>query len=187
MITIKRCNYITGDLSDIGSGVSQIVKFLELSGRNYLLISNGKPKTSIKTTSLYSYLQNQYTYNDLDEFKDILNDKSKLFRVDLLVFDFWNLSRVSIMEYKKVIDNLNIDHIIVAKEYHYKSSDDVTDYHIRRELKFDWVNSSTNDFKSYIIVTDNINKWTSNLDDLMKSYIRDKKIDNLFGDNDITT
>jgi len=184
MITIKRCNYITGDLSDIGSGVSQIVKFLELSGRNYLLISNGKPKTSIKTTSLYSYLQNQYTYNDLDEFKDIINDKSKLFRVDLLVFDFWNLSRVSIMEYKKVIDNLNIDHIIVAKEYHYKSTDDVTDFHLKREIKSDW-NVLSNDFKSHIVITDNINKWSSNLEDLMKSYIRDKKIDNLFGDTDI--
>jgi len=185
MIIIKRCNYITGDISDIGSGVSQIVKFLELSGRNYLLISNGKPKTSIKTTSLYTYLHNQYTYNDITEFKDILNDSSNLFRVDLLVFDFWNLSRTSILEYKREIDNLQIDYIIVAKEYHYKSTDDVTDYHIRRELKSDWINSSPTDFKSEIIVTDNINKWSSNLYDLIKSYIRDKKIDNLFGNNDI--
>ena len=70
----------------------------------------------------------------------------------------------------------------MAKEYHYKSTDEVNDYHIRGELKSDWVLS---EFKSYIIVTDNINKWTSNLEDLIKSYIRDKKIDNLFGNEDI--
>lgn len=182
MISIKKCNYITGDLSDIGSGVSQIVKFLELSGRNYLLLSTGKPTTKIKTTSLYTYLSNQYTFSNIQDFKEILNNKSKLFRVDLLVFDFWNLSRTQIIEYKEEIDKLGIEHIIVAKEYHYKSTDDVNDYHIRRELKSDWLLS---EFKSYIIVTDNINKWTSNLEDLIKSYIRDKKIDNLFGNEDI--
>lgn len=182
MITIKRCNYITGDISDIGSGVTQIVKFLELSGRNYLLMINGKPKNSIKTTSLYSYLNNQYIFDDIDDFTNIISDKSKLFRVDLLIFDFWNLSRSLILDYKKEIDKLEIDHIIVAKEYHYKSTDDVTDYHLRREYKGDW---SLSDVKSQIIVTDNINKWSSNLDYLIKSYIRDKKIDNLFGSNDI--
>lgn len=183
MISIKRCNYITGDISDVGSGVSQIVKFLELSGRNYLLMTNGKPKNSSKTTSLYSYLNNQYIFDNIHDFTNIINDKSKLFRVDLLIFDFWNLSRSLILDYKKEIDKLEIDHIIVTKEYHYKSTDDVTDYHLRREYKGDW--SSPTDVKSQIVVTDNINKWSSNLDDLIKSYIRDKKIDNLFGSNDI--
>lgn len=180
MIIIKRCNYITGDISDIGSSVSQIVNFLELSGRNYLLITNDKFK-STKSTSLHSYLKNLYTFENFQEFVNIVNDESKLFRVDLLVFDFWNLPRTSILDYKKEIDKLQIDHIIVAKEYHYKSKDDVTDYHLRRELKGNWSLLPPIDFHSEIIVTDNINKWSSNLDDLIKSYIRDKKIDSLFG------
>jgi hypothetical protein len=185
MIDIKRCNYITGDSSDVGHGVSQIVNFLELSGRNYLLITKGKPKSSVKTTSLYTYLKNQYTFDNLEEFITILNDKSKLFRVDLLIFDFWDLNRNIIYDYKKEIDKLKIDHIIVAKEYHYKSTDDINDYHLRRELKDNFSFLSPTDFKSEIIITDNINKWSSNLDDLTKSYIRDKKIDNLFGNTDI--
>lgn len=179
MITIKRCNYITGDISDIGSSVSQIVNFLELSGRNYLLITNDKSKY----TSLHSYLKNLYTFENFQEFVNIVNDKSKLFRVDLLAFDFWNFSRTSLLDYKKEIDKLQIDHIIVAKEYHYKSTDDVTDYHLRRGLKGNWSLLPPTDFQSEIIVTDNINKWSSNLDDLIKSYIRDKKIDDLFGGN----
>lgn len=181
MILINKCNYITGDVSDIGSGVSQIVKFLELAGRNYLLLSNGKPKNSSKTT-LYSYLENQYIFNSQEEFSEILYDKSKLFRVDLLVIDFWNLSRTQINDYKKEIDKTNLDHIIVAKEYHYKSTDDVSDYHLRREFKSDLSNSR---YKTQFVITDNINKWSSDLDILTKSYIRDKKINDLFGDNEI--
>lgn len=185
MIPIKKCNYITGDINDIGTGVTHIVRFLELTGRNYLLLSKGKPKGNTKSTSLYSYLDNQYTFDGLDEFIEIINDRSKLFRVDLLVFDFWNLSRLSIIDYKTEINKLGIDYIIVAKEYHYKSTDDVTDYHLRRELKSDWSSLSPTDIKSQIIITDNINKWSSDLDTLIKSYIRDKKIDNIFGNNDI--
>ena len=76
-----------------------------------------------------------------------------------------NLSGV--IEYKSVIDKLNIDYIIVTKEYHYKSSDDVTDYHIRSEVK---------DYKSEYWITDKISGWSSDIDSLKKSYIRDKKI-----------
>lgn len=183
MIIIKRCNYITGDILDISSGVKQIVEFLELSGRICLLVTNGKPKNSINISSLYSYLSNQYIFDDIDDFINIINDKSNFLGADILIFDFWNLSRYLILDYKKEIDKLGIDHIIVAKEYHYKSTDDVTDYHLRREYKENW--SLPSPFKERIVVTDNINKWTSNFEDLVKSYIRDKKIDNLFGSNDI--
>lgn len=183
MIPIKRCNYITGDVSDIGYGVSRIVRFLELDGVNYLLLGSGKPKDSSKTTSLYSYLDNQFTFSNLKEFTDIISDDSNLFRVNLLVLDFWNIPKDIIHEYKKEIDKINIDHIIVAKEYYYKSTDDVTDYHLRREIKSNINNISPTDFKSQIIITDNINKWVSELDSLVKSYIRDKKINNIFGNN----
>ena len=38
--------------------------------------------------------------------------------------------------------------------------------------------------KSETIITERISNWTSTLDDLKKSYIRDKKIDKLFEDDD---
>ena len=38
--------------------------------------------------------------------------------------------------------------------------------------------------KSETTITERISNWTSTLDDLKKSYIRDKKIDKLFEDDD---
>jgi hypothetical protein len=170
MIPIKKCNFITGQKNDIIIGSNLIINFLELNGRNYLLLTNDFSST---------LLSNKYIFNNLSEFKEIINNKSKLFRIDLLVFDFMNLSMSDVIEYKKEIDKLDITHIILAKQYYYKSSDDITDYHIRTEFEFD-KNKISSDFKSRIIITDNINKWSSDLENLIKSYIRSVKIDNLF-------
>jgi hypothetical protein len=86
------------------------------------------------------------------------------------------LSVSSIIEYKQVIDKLNIDYIILAKEYHYKSSEDVNDYHVKIE--------SRELYHSEYSITDKISGWTSNLENLSKSYIRNKKIDDIFNKDD---
>jgi hypothetical protein len=179
MIEIKRCNYFTGDVTDVASGVCQIVKFLEVDGRNYLLITPPRSNTQSKqrqSTNLKYSLSNQFTYENFDDFCKVLNNKSNLFRVNLLVFDFWHLSHQMVNNYKKEIDKLNLDHIIVTKEYYYKTSDDVNDFQIRTEYK--------DLHKSDTWITDNINKSTVTLDSLKTSYIRDKKIDNLFNDEE---
>jgi hypothetical protein len=168
MKIIKKCNYMTGDVTDIGYSVSRIVKLLDISGRNYLLITK-----STATTSLPLYLSNNRTFNSFNDFKTLISNKSVLFRVDLIIFDFWHLSKDLIVLYKKEIDKLDIDHIIVAEEYYYNSTEDISDYLLKRESKYG--------FSSQIIIHDKINKWTSTLDYLVKSYIRDKKIDSLFG------
>jgi hypoxanthine phosphoribosyltransferase len=178
MIDVKRCNYICGQSStDVMHGVKQIVNFLEIAGRNYLLITN---TNSEEISKIHTLLKNYYTYNDIQEFENILNDKSKLFRVDLLIFDFWDLSFDSIHRYKKIIDKLNIDYIIVANNYWYKSTEGVNDYFLVRELKSNWTKLPPTDFVSEIRITDKINKWTSTLDELKLSYIRNKKLENLF-------
>ena len=177
MIQLKRCNYITGEPNELAFAVSDIIRFLETDGKTPLLLTppkshdNGGSSTSLK----YLY-HTQLNFTTLDEFTEILNNKANLFRVDLLIFDFYHLKPFQITSYKKIIDNLGIDHIIIAKEYHYKTTDDVNDFHIRREYK--------DLHKNEVHITDNINKWTSTLKSLSVSYIRDKKIDNLFGDND---
>ena len=176
MIQLKRCNYITGDVNDLGFVVSDIVRFLETDGKTPLLITPPRTSTEDKkgiSTSIKYFFDNQFTFDNLEQFKIILEDKSNLFRVDLLIFDFYHLKSSIIYEYKKIIDKLNIDHIIIAKEYHYKTSDDINDFHVRKEYK--------DLHKSEVHITDNINKWTSTLKSMSVSYIRDKKIDNLFG------
>lgn len=166
MIPLRKCNYITGDITSVSYAVNRVINFLEDDGRNPLLFC--KPRNSTSTnTSLKYLIDNKFEFNNFDEFKDILQERGNLFRVDLLIFDFWHLNLSGVIEYKSVIDKLNIDYIIVAKEYHYKSSDDVTDYHIRSEVK---------DYKSEYWITDKISGWSSDIDSLKKSYIRDKKI-----------
>lgn len=178
MIEIKKCNYFTGDNNSISDGIKDIVNFLELAGRNYLLLTpprNHDIDKSTQTNTIKYYLENQINFNNFNEFIEIIENDGNLFRVDLLILDFWHLTPNEISIWKKEIDILGLDHLIIAKEYHYKSSDDVTDYHLRREYKTR---------KSELFVTDNINKWTATLESLIKSYRRDKKIDDIFGESD---
>ncbi len=179
MIEIKRCNYFTGDAHCLSSGMKDIISFLELTGINYLLLTPPRNNTSDKTiqsSTIKYYLDNQLNFDNFEEFSDIINNKSNLFRVNLIIFDFWHLSSPSISAWKKEIDKLDIDYFIIAKEYHYKSTDNVTDYHLHSEYK--------NMDKNELFITDNINKWTATLNSLVKSYRRDKKINDIFGDEE---
>jgi len=171
MIEIKRCNYINGNPSDVSYDVKKIVDFLDMEGRIPVLFC--KPRSSNSTATTLKYLMEpKINFNNIEDFTEVLNNKGNLFRVDLLVFDFWHLSVSSIIEYKQVIDKLNIDYIILAKEYHYKSSEDVNDYHVKIESRELYHNEYS--------ITDKISGWTSNLENLSKSYIRNKKIDDIF-------
>jgi len=172
MIPIKKSNYITGNPSDVSYALSRIVTFLETDGRNPLLICKPRSSNSAKTQLIY-FLDNKIEFDNFSEFKMILDNRSNLFRVDLLIFDFWGLSVSTIIEYREIIDKLNIDYIIVAKEYHYKMSGDVGDYHVKHEIK-------NNHRENNYYITDKISGWTSDLTELSKSWIRDKKIDQIF-------
>lgn len=172
MIELKKYNYFTGSITSVAFGVGDIVKYYDLDGGNYLLLS----PLVVKLSTLSSILTNNIGFKDIDDLKSIITDKSNLFRVDLLVFDFWDLSLDEISNFLWDIRDLDIKIAIVAKLYSYKTTDDVTDYHLRSEYK------ELN--KSEIFITDNINKWTSSLSSLKKSHRRDKKIDGLFGESD---
>lgn len=183
MIDLKRCNYFTGDIVCVSNAVSSIVKFLELDGRNPILFTPPKPiDTKGKTTNLTYYLNPQAIWNDFEDFKSKIEDSANLFRINLLVFDFWSLSRSQIPKYKELIDQLNIDHIIVAKEYIYKESDDVADFHVKTEYK-DLSHNSNSGYmstRSETWITNKIDGWSATLDSLKTGYIRDKKIDDIF-------
>jgi len=172
MIELKKYNYFTGNLSSVMFGISDIIKYYDLDGGNYLLLS----PLNINISGLSSLLTNNIGFKDINDLKSIIGDRSNLFRVDLLVFDFWDLTLEEISNFLWDIRNLDIKVVILAKLYSYKSSDDVTDYHLRSEYK------ELN--KSEIFITDNINKWSASLSSLKKSHRRDKKIDGLFGESD---
>lgn len=176
MIEIKKCNYITGDLTSVSFGVSKIIKFLELDGRNAILLT--RPKLKSGQTIRY-LMSNKLEYQKFEDFEELISNKSNLFRIDLIVADFWHLGVTDIQRYQKLLNNLNIDYIILAKKYHYKGSDDITDYHIKRESTVDIKQMLSRD--TYTI-TNQIDGWTSDIESLTKSYIRDKKINGIIGD-----
>lgn len=176
MIDLKKYNYFTGDVSSVASGVSNIVNFLDLAGYNYILFTPPKPSESnkIHDLCLYHYLNNKIEFDNIDDFKEKILDKSNLFRVDLIVFDFWSKRKMDWSSYFDFIKNLPQNFIIVSKEFQYKSTDDVNDFLLQTEYK--------ELHKSDIWLTDRINETTATIDSLKKSYIRDKKIEHLFGD-----
>ena len=175
MIDLKKYNYFTGDVSSVASGVSSIVNFLDLAGYNYILFTPPKPSESnkIHDLCLYHYLNNKIEFDNIDDFKESILDKSNLFRVDLIVFDFWSKRKINWSSYLEVIKDLPQNFIIVSKEFQYKSTDDVNDFLLQTEYK--------ELHKSDIWLTDRINGSTATIDSLKKSYIRDKKIEHLFG------
>jgi hypothetical protein len=76
--------------------------------------------------------------------------------------------------YLNEIVNLSQNFIIVAKEFQYKTTDDVNDFLLQTEYK--------ELHKTDNWITDRINKNTATIDSLKKAYIRDKKLEHLFGD-----
>ena len=169
MIEIKRCNYITGDNNSVSFGLSRIIEFLETSGRTPLLLYNDSSLKYFVNTS-------KIEFSSFSEFQDIIDNRSNLFRVDLLIIDLWYASRLDqILSYKSSIDKLNIDHIIISKSFHYKNSDDIRIYELAKlpddEVSF----KHQNNYK----ITEKIGGWSSNLNDLTISWKRDKKIDDI--------
>ena len=181
MIEVKRCNYITGDSHSVSYGLSKIIDFLDTSGRNIIFLS--KPETH-KTILKHLIKISRKEFKNRYEFDSLLNE-STLFRIDLIVVDLWNIDQVSsIMDYKEVLDKVGIDYIIVSNKYHYKEGDDICVYNIERENTdtTTWYPMSSNLKVDRFIVTDKIGGWSSSIDDLIISYRRDKKIDDIFGD-----
>lgn len=184
MIEIKRCNYITGDLNSVSYGLSKIINFLETAGRNPLFLF--KPiGYSRSGSSLKSFIQtSKLEFNNRYEFQEIIDNKSNLFRVDLIVVDLLHLNSVSsVLDYKEMLDKVGVDYIIVSDKYHYKEGDDIFIYKIEKE-SVDTANIPYHFFtNNKYFISEKVGGWRSSLDDLIVSYRRDKKIDDIFGDN----
>lgn len=179
MIDLKKCNYITGaDKHAVSFGLSIIIDFFETAGWNPILITQPKNYSDNKTTASYILRINQFNFKNFQEFSSIFENSSNLFRVDLVVVDLWNFSLPDILMYKKVLDNINIKYLIISDKYHYIDGD--PDTLIYKIDKGEYKNKYEYDF----IVTEVVGNWKSSLDDLVKSYRRDKKIDDLFGDQE---
>lgn len=171
MIELKRCNYITGQINYVIFGFSKIVDFFENSGKTPLFLyrKGSNFQKLIHTSSI--------EFKDKNQFDEILTDSSNLFRVDLILVDLWFLNGVSqVISYKNELDKLNIDYIILTNKYHYIKSDvNVNIYKI--DTEFDQKNYWNSEAKYFI--EDLIGDTRVSMDDLILSFKRNKKIDDI--------
>ena len=178
MITLKKYNYFTGTPNDVSNSVSKIVRFLEVDGFNPILFCRS-------TSTIKHQIPNNFEFKNLEHFKELVSEPGNLFRCNLIVLDLWGFNLIEIDKFKSVVEELDVKLIILAKEFNYKTSDDVGDYHVVTKYNSNVTPTSLSiPIRSETIITERISNWTSTLDDLKKSYIRDKKIDKLFEDDD---
>ncbi len=171
MIFLKKYNFFTGTPNHISSVLLEVVNFLEVDNYNYVLFTPNKEKSCGLIYGLHSCI----LFNNFEEFEELVNDKSNLFRVNLIVIDLYQYKSHQVTNFLKVIEKLDYKFIIIAKEYHYKSTDDVNDFLLRNEYK--------ELHKHDTWITDKISGQSSTIDSLRKAYIRDKKIEHLFGND----
>jgi hypothetical protein len=179
MIELKRVNFISGEKNAISFGLSKILDFLDLSGRNIIFLS--KPKNDVKTSLKYIVNFNKREFNNYKDFEDLVTNKSNLFRVDLIVVDLWEESVDSVITYKEMLDKTGLDFIIVSDKYHYIIGDnDVTVNRLEQDRNSDLKSIK---FETKYYIKNEITNQKYSFDDYKLSYIRDKKINDLFGNN----
>ena len=172
MLDLKKCNYITGQSNVVSFGISKIIDFFENSGRTPIFLS-------IKESQFSSLIQtSKIEFKNIKNFEELLSNKSNLFRVDLIVVDLWFLKNVSqVISYKSILDKLNIDYVILTTKYHYIEGDEnVSVYKIDSE--YTDIKSS---FDVKFWISDLVSKNKTSMNDLVLAFKRNRKIDDLFG------
>ena len=105
MVDLKKYNYFTGDKSSVAFGVSDIVKFLDLAGHNYVLFTPPKPTGSSKVHDicLYHYLDNKIEFNNIEDFKPKVGFKTR-FNVKSEERNFLHLWEITEVDpFKKIV------------------------------------------------------------------------------------
>jgi hypothetical protein len=166
-MNINKLNIFTCKDVKLASGLSYILNYLELKGKNCILFHPIKPIDNISEhTYLESWTQiNKISYNTLEDLMIKINTQSNLFRTDIVVIDLWNhnpLDYKLLKLYKEISQNI----ILITKKV-----PPSLDYNNHFIISFD---------KSELIIEDLINNLVYNFSDYIKMDIRNIKIDNLF-------
>lgn len=181
MIELKRVNFISGEKNAISFGLSKILDFLDLTGRNIIFL--GKPKDSSKTSLSYIVNFSKKEFRNFYEFRDIISSKSNLFRIDLIVVDLWEESVSDVITYKEMLDKTGLDFIIVSDKYHYiVGSEDLTVNRLEQERNSNF--NKIKNFETKYYVKNELTNQRYSFDDYTLSYKRDKKINDLFGNQE---
>lgn len=171
MLELKSKNLFTGK-SDRLYPIHRIFEFYDILGKNICVFHNRHKQ--------YNGFNNLST-DSLNLSKDLVNN---LFRLDIIVvdFSFVNLTNViSVYDIIREITNIPIIFIIDWKHIEFLKLDWFeTAYLLEKKINF---SAQFVDSLDEYLVKDLKNEWSSNLQELKKQYIRDKKLRDLFGED----
>jgi len=181
MINLSQTNYFTGEISPVSSAVSKIVQFLEIDGSNpiFLTPSISNLSSNSNTIGKSCTIVPRVEFAGIADFDYKLADRGLMFRCNLIVADLWHLDRTGVGNYRKMLVETGIRHIIMAREYHYSESEDVSDFHV--VVKYE--GSIQLGFKSETTITEKRQNWKATLEELKKGFIRDRRLDGLLGED----
>lgn len=192
MISLSQTNYFTGEVGSVSAAVSRIVRFLEIEGINPIFLTPAVSQlaSNAKTIGKSCAIVPRVEFAGIADFDHKLADRGLMFRCNLIVADLWHLDRTGVGNYRKMLAETGIKHIIMAREYRYSESEDVSDFHI--VVKYESLGAGQGispgsmqlGFKSETTITEKRHNWKSTLEELKKSYIRDRRIDGILGEED---
>lgn len=186
----KKSRFITTDARSL-YGILEVLRFYELIGINYIYIDLIVPSNQSNTPS--SLITNRKLSCSISKLESTINENS--FRVDLIIIqNYRNFSidtsfteiPVILLENPQGDDKVKFD-------FNYVFSVDDSIGNIMYMGKKIWTsvtpsvgtinNKPITDNLSRYLVEDMDNNWKTSLEDLKVKYIRNKKLDDLFGLN----
>jgi hypothetical protein len=186
MLDLKKVTYITGEPAAARDVIVELERLFELDGKCCVLLV--PPKTAIgplSSSGLRYRIHTQLEYKNDKHLVDLIGDRSNFFRVDYILIDLWGISLKPASEKIEIIKRLGIPCIALAESYHISSDDDETaEYRATTVLGEEMVQSAMG-FKIYN--RDVVIQWggqKATLASLKSSYIRDRKLDDLLGEDE---
>lgn len=174
MVKLKKYNYFKGkNPNDVSSVISSVCKFFELEGLSSLLLY----KCDYKPSEIKYIISNNMKYENLKKFKELITDKSILFRLDILILDLNHETYETHLDFIRELNHLeNIKFIILSNNtYNVKGDNNIRIFNCYREFNI-------LDFTANEYIEDVNNGWKTDTESLKKSYIRSKKLNDLLND-----
>jgi hypothetical protein len=179
MIDLGKKNIITFQDSAI-YGICHIFDFVDLSGTNFLFVGLNKESTLSKLMKCNKIITNNY---------NIISDlKPNLFRVDHLIIECGVLYDSERNEKKiRELTDIPITYVIDIKNCSMMPDPSNFDNYYQLKMGKSPVIGfppQLSDLDKAYIVCDVKNNWEASINDIRISYVRDKKLDDLFGESD---
>lgn len=181
MIDLKKINYFSGEESAVSKAVHKICQMHELCGRNVVLFYNDHSSTF----ALQYQMQPAHEFSTFERITSMLDDKSLLFRVDLVVIYAYGLSAEMVDRIVRHIKDFEVDFIVAAESYRVvNNSADVAEYTAHSNL----IQGKTKNISGMSLpiketrIKSKTDGWSATIDELKASFVRDRRLDDLLGD-----